>query len=154
MEKIIFEKVTSTTEETEECGAYLASLISEDSSLPQFVSLVGDLGTGKTAFTRGFASLAAAGAAVRSPTYTLVNEYRGNGRPVFHFDVYRIHDEDDLYSIGFYDYLDRRGVCLTEWSENIEESLPESYVRVEITKDDPTNADSRSISIELVGIKK
>ena len=70
------------------------------------------------------------------------------------FDMYRISGEDDLYSIGFYDYLDRRGVCLTEWSENIEESLPESYVRVEITKDDPTNTDSRSISIELVGIKK
>ena len=133
MEKIIFEKVTSTTEETEECGAHLASLISEDSSLPQFVSLVGDLGTGKTAFTRGFASLAASGAAVRSPTYTLVNEYRGNGRPVFHFDVYRINDEDDLYSIGFDDYVDS-GICLSEWSENIEFALPDEHIRVEISR--------------------
>ena len=93
-------------------------------------------------------------ARVKSPTFALVNEYKGERLSVFHFDMYRIEDEDELYSIGFYDYLDRRGVCLTEWSENIEESLPESYVRVEITKDDPTNTDSRSISIELVGIKK
>jgi tRNA threonylcarbamoyladenosine biosynthesis protein TsaE len=148
MEKIIFEKVTSTTEETEECGARLASLISEDSSLPQFVSLVGDLGTGKTAFTRGFASLAAAGAAVRSPTYTLVNEYRGNGRPVFHFDVYRINDEDDLYSIGFYDYLDE-GICLVEWCDLIPYALPDRYISVTLEKL-PDDVSLRRVRISLV----
>ena len=148
MEKIIFEKVTSTTEETEECGAHLASLISEDSSLPQFVSLVGDLGTGKTAFTRGFASLAAAGAAVRSPTYTLVNEYRGNGRPVFHFDVYRINDEDDLYSIGFYDYLDE-GICLVEWCDLIPYALPDRYISVTLEKL-PEDISLRRVRISLV----
>lgn len=148
MEKIIFEKVTSTTEETEECGVRLASLISEDSSLPQFVSLVGDLGTGKTAFTRGFASLAAAGAAVRSPTYTLVNEYRGNGRPVFHFDVYRINDEDDLYSIGFYDYLDE-GICLVEWCDLIPYALPDRYISVTLEKL-PDDVSLRRVRISLV----
>jgi tRNA threonylcarbamoyladenosine biosynthesis protein TsaE len=148
MEKIIFEKVTSTTEETEECGARLASLISEDPSLPQFVSLVGDLGTGKTAFTRGFASLAAAGAAVRSPTYTLVNEYRGNGRPVFHFDVYRINDEDDLYSIGFYDYLDE-GICLVEWCDLIPYALPDRYISVTLEKL-PDDVSLRRVRISLV----
>lgn len=145
---------TLSAEETENIGRELASEILNDTSLPRFVALFGDLGVGKTAFVRGFTSEIAPNARVKSPTFALVNEYKGERLSVFHFDMYRIEDEDELYSIGFYDYLDRRGVCLTEWSENIEESLPESYVRVEITKDDPTNADSRSISIELVGIKK
>lgn len=148
MENIIFEKVTSTTEETEACGAYLASLIVEDTSLPQFISLVGDLGTGKTAFTRGFASLAAAGAAVRSPTYTLVNEYRGKGRPVFHFDVYRINDEDDLYSIGFYDYLDE-GICLVEWCDLIPYALPNRYISVTLEKL-PDDTALRRVRISLI----
>jgi tRNA threonylcarbamoyladenosine biosynthesis protein TsaE len=148
MENIIFEKVTSTTEETEECGAHLASLIVENTSLPQFISLVGDLGTGKTAFTRGFASLAAAGAAVRSPTYTLVNEYRGKGRPVFHFDVYRINDEDDLYSIGFYDYLDE-GICLVEWCDLIPYALPDRYISVTLEKL-PDDTALRRVRISLI----
>jgi tRNA threonylcarbamoyladenosine biosynthesis protein TsaE len=148
MENIIFEKVTSTTEETEECGAHLASLIVENTSLPQFISLVGDLGTGKTAFTRGFASLAAAGAAVRSPTYTLVNEYRGKVRPVFHFDVYRINDEDDLYSIGFYDYLDE-GICLVEWCDLIPYALPDRYISVTLEKL-PDDTALRRVRISLI----
>ena len=145
---------TLSAEKTENIGSELASEILNDTSLPRFVALFGDLGVGKTAFVRGFTSEIAPNARVKSPTFALVNEYKGERLSVFHFDMYRIEDEDELYSIGFYDYLDRRGVCLTEWSENIEESLPESYVRVEITKDDPTNTDSRSISIGLVGIKK
>lgn len=148
MKKIIFEKVTSTTEETEECGALLASLIGADPAMPQFVSLVGDLGTGKTAFVRGFASLAAAGAAVRSPTYTLVNEYRGKGRPVFHFDVYRINDEDDLYSIGFYDYLDE-GICLVEWCDLIPYALPDRYISVTLEKL-PEDVALRRVRVSLV----
>lgn len=148
MEKIIFEKITSTTEETEACGAHLARLIENDASLPSFISLVGDLGTGKTAFTRGFASVAAASAAVRSPTYTLVNEYRGKHRPVFHFDVYRINDEDDLYSIGFYDYLDE-GICLVEWCDLIPYALPDPYLAVTIEKL-PENTALRRVRITLL----
>ena len=66
--------------------------------------------------------------------------------------MYRIESEDDLYSIGFYDYADRNGICLTEWSENIEFALPEAYIRVEIVKDDPQNTDSRRITATAIGV--
>ena len=80
-----------------------------------------------------------------------MHEYRGDALSVFHFDLYRIEDEDELYSIGFYDYLDRRGVCLVEWSENIPFALPERYLRVEIVKLDPENVpDARRITVTLV----
>ena len=100
--------------ETEQIGAALARAMLSD-PLPPFVALYGDLGVGKTAFVRGFTSAIAPEARVKSPTFSLVNEYRGATTSVFHFDLYRIEGEDDLYSIGFYDYLDRRGICLTEW---------------------------------------
>ena len=89
-------------------------------------------------------------ARVKSPTFSLVNEYRGTTRSVFHFDLYRIEDEEELYSIGFYDYLDRNGICLTEWSEHIPYALPDCYLRVTIGKDDPFDPDHRSISIEQI----
>ena len=137
------------TEQTEGVGKELADALLADSSLPRFISLYGDLGVGKTAFVRGFTSAVAPNARVKSPTFALVNEYRGEKTSVFHFDMYRITDEDELYSIGFYDYLDRNGICLVEWSENIEYALPESYLRVEITKCSAENADMRQISILL-----
>ena len=142
--------ITLSPEETEKIGAALAEQILSDTSIPKFVALFGDLGVGKTAFVRGFTSAIAPGARVKSPTFALVNEYRGQDLSVFHFDMYRIEDEDELYSIGFYDYADRRGVCLTEWSENIEYALPEHYIRVEIIKNDASNTDSRSIEISLI----
>ena len=142
--------ITLSPEETEKIGAALAEQILSDTSIPKFVALFGDLGVGKTAFVRGFTSAIAPGARVKSPTCALVNEYRGQALSVFHFDMYRIEDEDELYSIGFYDYADRRGVCLTEWSENIEYALPEHYIRVEIIKNDASNTDSRSIEISLI----
>lgn len=143
---------TSSAEETERLGAELALGFLEDDKLPPFVALFGDLGVGKTAFVRGFTREISPSARVKSPTFTLVNEYRGQKTSVFHFDMYRIEDEDELYSIGFYDYLDKCGICLTEWSENIVSSLPYSYVKVNIKKDGPANSDSRSIHIELVGV--
>lgn len=139
---------TNAAEETEACGAWLASLMCSDQSLPPFVALYGDLGVGKTAFVRGFSSVIAPQALVRSPTFALVNEYRSKPRSLFHFDMYRIEDEDDLYSIGFYDYLDRAGICLVEWSEKIPYALPEEYLRVTIKKDDPSKSDSREITVE------
>ena len=81
----------------------------------------------------------------------LVNEYRASPLSVFHFDMYRITDEDDLVSIGFYDYLDRRGICLVEWSENIPYALPDDYIRVTIEKDDLSSPDSRLITAERIG---
>jgi len=80
-----------------------------------------------------------------------VHEYRGEALSVFHFDLYRIEDEDELYSIGFYDYLDRQGICLTEWSEKIEYALPERYLRVEIVKNSVECVDSRELRITPVG---
>ena len=132
--------------ETENVGRALAELMVNDASIPRFVALYGDLGVGKTAFVRGFTSAISPASRVKSPTFALVNEYKGAGLSVFHFDMYRIEDEDELYSIGFYDYLDRSGICLVEWSENIESSLPERYVRVEIIKDSQADPDSRTIT--------
>ena len=138
---------TSSATETERLGAELATQMASDSSIPPFVALYGDLGVGKTAFVRGFASVFCEGVAVRSPTFALVNEYRGKEKTLFHFDMYRITGEDDLYSIGYDDYLARDGICLVEWSENIPFALPDEYLKVLIEKDDASQPDSRRISI-------
>ena len=140
---------TTCAEQTEQCGAELATLLLGNATLPRFVALFGDLGVGKTAFVRGFASVVTPGAAVRSPTFSLVNEYRARSLSLFHFDMYRIESEDDLLSIGFDDYLMRDGLCLTEWSENIVEFLPQDCVRVTIEKDDSQNTDHRRITISF-----
>lgn len=140
---------TTCAEQTEQCGAELATLLLGNATLPRFVALFGDLGVGKTAFVRGFASVVTPGAAVRSPTFSLVNEYRARSLSLFHFDMYRIESEDDLLSIGFDDYLMRDGFCLTEWSENIVEFLPQDCVRVTIEKDDSQNTDHRRITISF-----
>ena len=142
--------ITSETAQTEAAGADLARLMLTDTTLPRFVALYGDLGVGKTAFVRGFASGITPDSLVRSPTFALVNEYRGKPLSLFHFDMYRIEDEDDLYSIGFYDYLDRRGICLVEWSEKIPYALPDELLRVTIEKNDPSRPDSRRITVELL----
>jgi tRNA threonylcarbamoyladenosine biosynthesis protein TsaE len=140
---------TTCAEQTEQCGASLAEYLLKDATLPRFVALFGDLGVGKTAFVRGFASVVTPGAAVRSPTFSLVNEYRARPLSLFHFDMYRIESEDDLLSIGFDDYLMRDGFCLTEWSENILEFIPDESVRVTIEKDDAENTDRRRITISF-----
>lgn len=140
----IFEKITACADETELVGAELAKYVL--SAKEDFVALYGDLGAGKTAFTRGFASVIAPGENVCSPTYTIVNEYEATV-PLFHFDMYRIEDEDALDSIGFYDYFGR-GIIITEWSENIPYALPERYVKVTIEK---LGDDERRITAEIVG---
>ncbi len=142
---------TFSAEETEQFGASLAKKMEESNTLPPFVALYGDLGVGKTAFVRGFASVFSPNAAVRSPTFTLVNEYRSASRPLFHFDMYRIDSEDDLLSIGFYDYEERGGICLVEWSEKIPFALPDAYLRVEILKNDSQQPNSRKITVEQIG---
>lgn len=140
---------TASPEETEAVGSSVAKALLADGSLPRFIAMYGDLGVGKTAFVRGLASVIAPGAAVRSPTFALVNEYRAKPLSIFHFDMYRIEDEDALESIGFYDYIDR-GICVAEWSENIEYALPEAYLRVEIQKCSPNTPDQRQITVETV----
>ena len=101
--KIIQTVGTQSAEETEALGAALAKRMTEERDLPPFLALYGDLGVGKTAFVRGFASVIAPESVVRSPTFALVNEYRAKPLSLFHFDMYRIESEDDLYSIGFYE---------------------------------------------------
>ena len=145
---------TASTEETEACGAELAKKLLSDDSLPRFVALFGDLGVGKTAFVRGFTSLVSPASTVRSPTFALVNEYRGSRLSVFHFDMYRIESEDDLISIGYDDYLTRRGICLVEWSERIVDELPEERFDVRIDKTGVETPNERRITISLLKEEK
>lgn len=150
MQKKIKEVCSLSPEETERAGEELARLVRDGENIPPFIALYGDLGVGKTAFVRGFARVFSPKALVRSPTFALVNEYPSDTRRLFHFDMYRISDEDDLYSTGYYDYLDEGSVCLVEWSENIPYALPERYLRVTITKNDTENENSRKILVESV----
>lgn len=140
---------SNSSEQTEGIGAELAKAMLERPELPRFVALFGDLGVGKTAFVRGFTSVISPASRVKSPTFTLVNEYRAkdSALSVFHFDMYRICDEDELYSIGFYDYFDRNGICLVEWSENIEYALPPSMIKVSIEKTSTEDPDRRSLTV-------
>ena len=110
-----------------------------------FVAMFGELGSGKTVFIRGMASVLAPEAHVQSPSYTIVNEYRGVPVDLCHFDMYRISGEDDLYSIGFYDYSDC--VMAVEWSERIPYALPPFYYKVEFA---PYSGDGRDITVSLV----
>jgi len=124
--------VTDSVEQTEQVAATLARELIERGEGDAFLALYGDLGAGKTAFVRGLASVVAPKDAVCSPTYTVVNEYRSGEVTLCHFDMYRITSEEDLISIGFYDYTD----CMiaVEWSENVPYALPEHYYRVTLTK--------------------
>ncbi len=117
---------------TEECAAALAAELDARGIKRAFVALFGEMGVGKTAFSRGFASYFGINT-VKSPTYTVLNEYRGRCA-IHHFDFYRITDEDDLYSIGYDDVVESDGYCLGEWSENIVEMLPEDAIRVTIKR--------------------
>ena len=144
---------TDKVEHTEGIGRELAEALTKDSSLPRFVAMYGDLGVGKTAFVRGFASELSPNSMVRSPTFALVNEYKctentAKIKRICHFDMYRIVDEDDLYSVGFYDYLRPDSLCIAEWCELIPYALPKSYIKVEIEKTDL--GDGRKITVALV----
>ena len=139
---------THTPEQTERIGEELARKLYTGGTRRCFIALRGEMGVGKTAFVRGFASVMSPGSAVRSPTFTLVNEYNRGKRLVFHFDMYRINDDDELYSAGFYDYESRGGICLAEWCEKIPWALPEKYIRVSIMRTEIEG--ERSITIELI----
>lgn len=110
----------------------------------------GDLGMGKTAFTRGLARGLGCTGRVTSPTFTIVNEYEGK-IPLFHFDMYRLPDSDALFDIGWEDYLGRGGVCAVEWSERVGDALPEDTVWVSIARR-PESDDWRTITVEGVDI--
>jgi tRNA threonylcarbamoyladenosine biosynthesis protein TsaE len=124
--------ITDSTEQTKKVGFELARKIKEN-GLSKFIALRGEMGVGKTAFTSGFASYFNI-SAVKSPTYTVMNEYRGDGATIYHFDMYRITDGDDLYSIGYYDYIDSGAYSIVEWSENIEDFIPDDALTVTIER--------------------
>ncbi len=132
--------ITNSPAETEALGAALGALLPAGTIL----AYRGDLGAGKTAFTRGLARGLGCTDMVTSPTYTIVNEYLSGRLPLFHFDMYRLRSADDLWDIGWEDYLDRNGICAVEWSENVEDAM-ESAVNVTIEK---LSEDARRITIE------
>lgn len=133
MTALPFFKTTASPEDTEALGRELGAYLLAAERADAFLAFYGDLGAGKTAFIRGLASVITPGAHVCSPTYTIVNEYRGGGRLLCHFDMYRIESDDDLYSVGFYDYDN----CLiaAEWCEKIPFALPPSYLEIRIEKE-------------------
>ena len=121
------EYISHNEAETEKIGGSLAARLQGGTVL----AYRGGLGAGKTAFTRGLAKGLGYEGRVTSPTFTIVNEYEGR-IPLFHFDMYRLGDEDDLFDIGWEDYLDREGVCAVEWSERVANALPADTVYVSI----------------------
>ncbi len=138
------EFVTHSREETEALGARLAEALAEG----RVVAFTGDLGAGKTAFVSGMARALGVEERVTSPTFTVVNEYEGGRLPLFHFDMYRLDSADELFHIGWEDYLARGGICAVEWSENVEEAIESDAVRVSIVRGD--GDDDRIITIEGV----
>lgn len=137
--------ITNSADETKKVGYELAQKLDKNKA-SRFIALRGEMGVGKTAFTAGFASYFDIGT-VKSPTYTVMNEYRGKGATVYHFDMYRITDGDDLYSIGYYDYIDSDAYSIVEWSENIEEYIPEGALTVTIERV-ADSENSRKITVE------
>ena len=134
------EVITNSALETEQVGEKLGKCLQPGTIL----AYEGDLGAGKTAFTRGLARGLGCTEQVTSPTYTIVNEYLGGRLPLFHFDMYRLASADDLWDIGWEDYLDRGGVCAVEWSENVAEAMEEA-ITVTIEK---LGENTRRITIE------
>ena len=132
---------THSADETQALGQKLASRLAPG----DVIAFFGDLGAGKTAFTRGLAQGLGITDPVTSPTYTIVNEYLSGRIPLFHFDMYRLSSSDELFDIGWEDYLSRGGVCAVEWSENVEDALQDA-IRVTIEKD-ADEPDTRHITI-------
>ena len=124
-------KITKSSDETEALGAYIAALLDKKTS---FVALYGEMGAGKTAFVRGFASVISPGSRVKSPTYTVVNEYRRGKIPLFHFDLYRLDRAEQLEDTGLFDVLGADGVCVIEWGEQFANEIGDARVDVFVTR--------------------
>ena len=140
------EFITHSPEETRALGGRLADALWAGA----VVAFTGDLGAGKTAFVSGMARALGVEERVTSPTFTIVNEYEGGRLPLFHFDMYRLGDADELFHIGWEDYLARGGICAVEWSENGEEAMEDDAVRVAIRRGADDN--TRVITIEGVDL--
>lgn len=127
--------LTNSAPETEALGRRLAERLRPG----DVIAYTGDLGAGKTAFTRGLAVGLGIEERVTSPTFTIVNEYEGGRLPLFHFDMYRLGSSDELYDIGWEDYLSRGGVCAVEWSEIVDDALEGGVIRVDIRRGESDN---------------
>jgi len=127
---LAMEYVTNSADETEALGQRLGEVLQPGA----VVAYTGDLGAGKTAFTRGLARGLGIRDRVTSPTFDIVNEYESGRMPLFHFDMYRLGSSDELFDIGWEDYLARGGVCAVEWSENVDDALDEDTIRVDIRR--------------------
>ena len=136
--------ISNSVEETERLGAAMAEKLPAGS----VVAFSGDLGAGKTAFVRGMARGLGVTERVTSPTFTIVNEYEGGRLPLFHFDLYRLGSADELFDIGWEDYLARGGICAVEWSENVAEAIENDAIRVSIRRGAEEN--DRVITVEGV----
>ena len=138
--------ISHSPEETRAIGARLADRLQGG----EVVAFTGDLGAGKTAFVSGMAEALGVEDRVTSPTFTIVNEYEGGRLPLFHFDMYRLGSADELFLIGWEDYLARNGVCAVEWSENVAGAIEGDAIRVSITRGEGDN--DRIIDIEGVDL--
>ncbi|MBQ3512900.1 MAG: tRNA (adenosine(37)-N6)-threonylcarbamoyltransferase complex ATPase subunit type 1 TsaE [Lachnospiraceae bacterium] len=136
-------KETSTPEETKE----LAISLAKEAKAGDIILLHGDLGVGKTVFSQGFAQGLKIEEPIQSPTFTILQEYDEGTLPFYHFDVYRISDPEEMYEIGFQDYLYGNGVCLIEWASKVEELLPEKVIEIKIEKNLEKGFDYRMITI-------
>ncbi|HHW00143.1 MAG TPA: tRNA (adenosine(37)-N6)-threonylcarbamoyltransferase complex ATPase subunit type 1 TsaE [Clostridiaceae bacterium] len=137
---------TYSVDQTIEAGRLLGSILQKG----DVICLEGALGTGKTAFTSGIAKALGIDGYIKSPTFTIVNEYKGK-LPLYHFDVYRISDSSEMFEVGFEEYLYGNGVVVIEWANMIKDILPEEYIRVDICKDREKGQDARIITIEFSG---
>ncbi len=126
----------------------LGKKLGADAKPGQIVCIDGDLGVGKTVFTKGFAEGLGVKDDVVSPTFTIIQEYTDGNIPMYHFDVYRIGHPDEMYDIGYEEYFYGDGVCLIEWSSRIEELLPEESIHINIEKDLEKGFDYRKITVE------
>lgn len=140
-------RVTSDVE-TAEIGRQLAKKLTELNKKRAYIAMRGEMGVGKTVFTRGFVSHFGH-ANVKSPTYTIVNEYKPGGTRVYHFDLYRIEDGDDLESIGYHDYVESNAYSIVEWSERVPEYIPEDAITVTISR---VSEDESARDIEIEGV--
>ena len=138
----------NTDTETEEIGKKLAKMLTERSIKRAYIAMRGEMGVGKTVFARGFASHFGI-KNVKSPTYTIVNEHRGSGAVIYHFDLYRITDGDDLESIGYHDYVESDAYSIVEWSERVPEYIPDDAITVTISR---VAGDENLRDVEISGI--
>ena len=135
---------TTSEKETFELGKNLG----EQAKAGQIFCLNGDLGVGKTVFTQGFAKGLGIEENVNSPTFTIIQVYEEGRIPLYHFDVYRIGDPEEMYEIGYEEYFFGEGVCLIEWSKLIDELIPEEAINIEIDKNLEKGLDYRKITVE------